>query len=146
MTERVTAETVTMAGEAIHNPAEPRHFMRLKPVKGKVRIMFRGSQLAESARAVRVLEVGRDFYDPVFYLPRDDVGAQLRQSERTTKCPLKGETTYFDWIDDAGNVIVTDIAWSYTMTFDFAEELRDLVAFDAGKVTIEEAPAETAAS
>ncbi len=141
MSSRITVECVTMAGEAIHNLAEPRHFMRVKPVSGRVRILSRaGTLLAQSARAMRLLEVGRDFYDPVIYLPADDVSARLEASGRTTRCPLKGETTYYHLMDDAGSMVAQDLAWSYTTTFEFSEELRGLIAFDPAQAVIEEAP------
>ena len=56
----------------IHNPGDPQHFMRLKPA-GLVEIWADGRRIARSERALRCLEVGRDLYDPVLYLPMEDV-------------------------------------------------------------------------
>ena len=140
MSRQTTIEIVTMVGEAIHNPDEPRHFMRLKPINGRMRVILAGETAADSERAIRVLEVGRDFYDPVVYFPSDDVTAKLAVSDKTTKCPLKGETTYYHVVDSKGSIIAENVAWSYTTTFDFASALKDLVAFDPGRVVVEEAP------
>jgi len=66
-------EEVTLAKETIHNPEDARHFMRIKPVAGRVRISHRGRLLAQSDRALRVLEAGKDLYDPTIYLQAGDV-------------------------------------------------------------------------
>lgn len=132
--------SVTMAHEAIHNPTDPRHFMRLKPANRHVRILLADKVLAETNQALRVLEVGKDFYDPIFYVPRNGVIAKLAPSSRQTHCPLKGNTTYYDLVDGVGGTVIKDAAWSYTDTMDFAAGLHDLVAFDPAFVTIEESP------
>jgi uncharacterized protein (DUF427 family) len=141
MSETDVRARVTLARETIHNPDEPRHFMRIKPVTGRVRILRDGRVLAESARALRVLEAGRDLYDPVLYLPAADVRAKLSLIEKRTYCPLKGHASYFDLVSDEGRVDVPEIAWSYRETLDCAVALKDLVAFDASRVVIEESPA-----
>ncbi len=131
---------VTLATATIHNPAEIRHFMRLKPVGRRVRILRDGAVLAESTGAVRLLEVGRDVYDPVIYVPRADVRASLGPNDTSTHCPLKGDAAYFDLLDETGTVAQPKIAWTYPQPFDFATELNGLVAFYADQVTIEESP------
>lgn len=128
--------------EAIHDPGDERHFMRLKPVSGRVRILRDGEVLAASTRALRMLEVGRDVYDPVFYLPREDVFAPLSPSRRTSHCPLKGDAAYHHLLDSAGCIAVEDIAWSYPQPLPFALALAGRVAFYATHVLQEEAPAE----
>ena len=132
---------ITMSKETIHNPAEPRHFMRLKPVAGRVRVLRDGAVLADTANALRVVEVGHDVYDPVLYLPREDVTAQLGPNPRSTHCPLKGDAVYFDLLGPDGEVQQPEIAWSYAKPFDFAADLAGRVAFYAKHVTVEEAPA-----
>ena len=145
MREDDVRASVTLAKETIHNPDEPRHFMRIKPVKGRVRVLYDGRVLAESTRALRVLEAGRDFYDPVVYFPASDVRANLLPVETRTFCPLKGHASYFDLAADGGRVEAPQIAWSYRETLEFAHALRDLVGFDASQVEIEEHPVASAA-
>ena len=136
MTDQSVRESVTMSQHTIHNPKEPRHFMRIKPVEGTVRILRGGRVLAESTRALRVLEAGKDLYDPCLYLPREDVKAELAASPKEkTWCSLKGHASYFDLPGEA-----EEIAWSYEDTYDFAAELKDLICFYGNKVTIEEHP------
>ena len=132
---------LTLISNAIRNPAEPRHFMRIKPVERRIVVWVDGEMLAETTGAVRVLEVGKDLYDPVLYLPAEDVSPRLRRNEEASShCPLKGDAVYFDLVDADGGVRVPKIAWSYSKPFDFAAELAGRVAFYAKYVTIEDAP------
>jgi len=127
----------TLVKDAIHNPAEPRHFMKLKPVNRAVRISCGDVVLAKSTRAVKLLEVGRDLYDPVIYLPVSDLVADLAPIEgKTTHCPLKGDAAYFAICEPAA-AKGDYVAWAYPDPFDFAAVLSDLIAFDAAKVRIE---------
>lgn len=137
MTEQSVRESVTRSKFTIHNPDDARHFMRIKPVAGTVRILRDGKVLAQSGRAVRVIEAGNDLYDPCIYMPREDVRAELTPSEKArTWCPLKGHASYFDLPGGPA-----EIAWSYDEPLDFADELKDLVSFYGDKVTVEESPA-----
>jgi len=134
------ASDLTLAKDTIHNPEEPRHFMKLKPVNRRVRILRDGEVLATSSESVRVLELGRDFYDPVLYFQPKDVTATLKRTKRTSHCPLKGDAVYFDLVDADGAVREAEIAWCYPEPFGTAAGLKDLIGFYADKVTIEEQP------
>jgi len=141
VTDATGREQVTLSRDTIHNPKDPRHFMRIKPVVGRVRILRNGRVLAESDQALRLIEAGKDIYDPTIYFPPGDVRAELTPTEKRTFCPLKGHAAYFDLVSDAGGTEVSEIAWSYQDTFDFAAELADYVAFYGNQVVIEEHPA-----
>ena len=125
---------------AVRNPANPRHFMRMKPVKARVEIRLGGALLAASSDALRVLEAGRDLYDPVLYLPAADVTAPLRPTGARTRCPIKGGSDYLDLLDDAGAVSAPRIGWRYDETVPGAEPLLGRIAFDAARVSICETP------
>lgn len=129
---------VTLSSHTIHNPSEPRHFMRLKPVTGRVRALRGGEVLADASDATQMIEIGKDVYDPVFYFPETSLAARLRRNDRTTHCPLKGDAVYFDLLDGAGDVAQASIAWSYPDPFDFAPELTGLIAFYPQFVAFEE--------
>ena len=89
---------ITLATATIHNPDEPRHFMRIKPVHSRVHIRLGDTVLADSCNAIRLLEVGRDFYDPMIYLPPQDIAVTLAPvAGRTSRCPLKGEASYWSF-------------------------------------------------
>ena len=143
MPESCERAQITLSTETIHNPAEPRHFMRIKPVKGRVRILFDDHVLAESNQALRLLEVGRDIYDPVFYLPMTDIQVELISRPKQTFCPLKGHASYFDLVLEQGDVQAAEIAWSYQDSLDIAEPIKDKIAFDASQVIVEEYPSVT---
>ncbi len=125
----------TLVENAVHNPAEPRHFMRIVPA-GSTRTASVGEHIiVESDAAVVVKEVGRDIYDPVVYFPRADVNMDaLERIDKTTHCPLKGDTEYFEVV--VGGETVSEAAWSYIDMVDGAEALQGLIAFDTRKVTV----------
>lgn len=134
---RADIRNVTLASDTIHNPDEPRHYMKLRPIEKVVRISMDGRVLAETRRATRLIEVGSDLYDPPIYVPPEDVRTELLPLSRETVCPLKGTATYF-----AVPELKTDapVAWSYRTPFGFASRLKGLIAFYADRVTVEESP------
>ena len=136
----MTHAAITLSTETTHNPGAPRHFMRLKPAGRRVRILRQGEVLAETDDALRLVEVGKDVYDPTLYLPEADIRAGLRQTDKATHCPLKGDAVYFDLLDADGNVVCPEIAWAYPAPFDFADALAGRIAFYSAQVTVEESP------
>ena len=128
---------VPLVPEMIHRPGEPSHMMRVKSAGRRVAVRFRGREIAASDRALRVMEIARDVYDPVLYLPLDDVSAPLAKTGRSTHCPLKGDTTYYDLADDPEG---TEIGWSYTRPLPIATVLEGYIAFDPARVSVEEGP------
>lgn len=129
---------VTLVEGAIHNPNEPRHFMRVVPAPGRQLARLAGQVVADSTEAVVVKEVGIDIYDAVIYFPRGDVAMhRLRSIDKTTHCPLKGDTEYFDIVAEDGGEHA-EAAWSY-IEMVAGDELRDLIAFDATKVRVTQA-------
>lgn len=136
----MTQSDVTLAQGTIHDPAEPRHYMKLKPVSGAVEVSMDGVVLARSTRAVRVLEVGRDLYDPVVYVPREDVAVALRRTERSTHCPIKGDAAYDDVVGPGGEVLAEALAWSYPEPLPMSRGLAPLVAFDPARTALTIAP------
>lgn len=127
--------------ERIENPNEPRHFALLRPAPRLVEVLRAGRVLARTRAALRLLEHGRELYDPVLYLPAADLEAELAERPETTHCPLKGDALYFDLLSPAGGVEAGKIAWSYPQPLGFASTLAGRVAFYADKVTIREGDA-----
>ena len=127
---------ITLVENAHHNPDEPRHFMRIVPSRTVQTASIEGKALANSSSALVVKEVGRDVYDPVVYFPRDDVAMDLLERiDKTTHCPLKGNTEYFDLVIDGQRTEAA--AWSYVGEMvQRGEEIRDLVAFDTSRVRV----------
>lgn len=125
---------VTLVRDAIHNPSEPRHFMQVVPAARRQVATIGGAVVADSSDAVVVKEVGRGIYDPIVYFPRADVAeGVLAGIDRTTHCPLKGDTEYFDLVVGADRH--AEAAWSY-VTLVTDNPLQGLVAFDPAQVRV----------
>ncbi len=103
---------------------------RVEPVPERIRVLVEGITIADSTRAVRVLETGGP---PVYYLPPSDVRRELlRPSRRVTICEWKGRAVYYT-LELPGRV-VPNIAWSYPDPSPGYEAIRDHLAFYAGLV------------
>ena len=132
-------ETPLVSG-MIHRPGTPAHMMRVRPAGRWVTVRLDDEVIARSRRVALLIEIGADVYDPAYYVPLDDVTADLVPTERSTHCPLKGDTTYYDLGPTGERGAVEGIGWSYTSPLEWAVELRGLIAFDPARVRIETAP------
>jgi uncharacterized protein (DUF427 family) len=123
----------------IVNPDSDQHYMELHRLEGMARVTVRGEPLAQSDDVLVVQEVGSKPYDPVLYFPRDGIAmAQLQANQHVSRCPLKGEASYFD--TDTRDRTDQDIAWSYQKVLDFDAELallRNRIAFDPKNPAVE---------
>lgn len=108
---------------------------RLEPAARHVRIVHCGVALADSTRALRVLETS---HPPVYYIPQNDIAMEwMRPSPRAQSyCEFKGSARY--WTIDMSNTckpgISVDAAWSYPSPTKPFAGLRDHLAFYASKV------------
>jgi len=122
----------TLIADAIRRPDEPAHFMVLKSLSHRASARVGGRTIADDPAPVRVQEAGRDLYDPVVYFERAAVDMTcLEPTDKTTHCPLKGSTEYFDVTVDGTRY--PNAAWSYVSVLDFDPRLARLVgriAFD----------------
>ena len=124
---------------AIRRPDAPAHFMVLKPVNKRIIIRLPDGQiLASSTNAIRLIEVGKTIYDPVLYLPRQDVSAAFEKQVNSTHCPLKGDASYFTFKFDEQTL--PDLAWCYEKPLEFSRDIAGLMAFYPDKVIVEEHP------
>lgn len=126
---------ISLAAGTIHNPIEARHFMSLRNVPGRVTILKEAHVLADSSDALVCLEVGKQLYLPVYYLPVVDVCAEMKAFDRSTHCPLKGDASYHALPGENA-----PIAWSYDRPFPYAEPLARRIAFNPAQVTITLSP------
>ncbi len=96
------------------------------PFIGRVRVVHAGRVVADTVRAIRVLETSQP---PAFYLPPADVDlARLTRSTGSTWCEWKGAATYWH-LDD-----VPQVAWSYAAPTSGFTAITDHLAFYAQKV------------
>ena len=103
---------------------------RVEPYRRSVRIEFNGVTIADTARALRVLETSGA---PVYYISPDDVHLEfLVPGAKRTICEWKGEAAY--WSVSVGGHVAENAAWSYPQPIADYEAIRDYLAFYAGKM------------
>ncbi len=128
-------EQITLVKEAIHRPDEPRHFMEYSYPEQRYVAKIGETVIAESGAVLKLSEVGYHIYDPVLYFPLADARLDLLQvSDKSSHCPLKGDTNYYDFND--GEASIDAVGWCYSRAFDFANVLADYVAFDSRLVSV----------
>ncbi len=103
---------------------------RVEPVAERIRVVVDGITIADSVRALRVVETAGA---PVYYLPPDDVRLDLlRANSQHSVCEYKGRAGYYDLATPGRTV--PSVAWSYDEPADGYEAIRGFVAFFAGRV------------
>jgi len=103
---------------------------RVEASTRRIRVLVGGVTVADTTRAVRVLETS---HPPVYYVPPEDVrGEVLRPTRRKTFCEFKGRASYYDL--EVGGRVVRDAAWCYPEPPAAFEVLRDRLAFYPGRV------------
>ena len=101
---------------------------RLEDFPGRIRIVFSGKTIVDTARAKRVLETS---HPPVYYIPPDDIDPEcLKGSPGESWCEWKGAARYFDV--EVGSERAAKAAWYYPRPTAGFESLADHVAFYAG--------------
>ena len=112
------------------NPApgfqdHPDHKLMLDTGPDAVTVQHGEALVAMTTSAVMLRE---DRYPVRAYVPRDDVQATLTKSEKTTRCPFKGEATYYHV--EADGKRLENAAWSYDAPYDEVEAIKGHLAFD----------------
>lgn len=112
------------------NPApgfrkKPDHRIMLDTGPDPVTVTRNGEIVAMTTTAVMLREDG---YPVRAYVPRDDVRARLEPTDRTTHCPFKGDTTYYDVT--VGGQALSNVAWSYEQPYEEMAPIAGHVAFD----------------
>jgi uncharacterized protein (DUF427 family) len=101
----------------------------------RVRVTFNGEIVADSRRAVTLRE---GHYEPVYYLPREDVRMdRLERTSHASHCPYKGDASY--WSVRVGGRVAENAVWSYERPYDEMRGIEGLVAFWKGRVDAIEA-------
>lgn len=103
---------------------------KVEPTTKRIRVKFGGEVVADTQRAMRVLETS---HPPVYYIPRADIREDLiLAGSRHTFCEFKGLASY--WTLRAHDKLSTDAAWSYERPSPGYEAIRGHLAFYVGKV------------
>lgn len=103
---------------------------RVEPFGKRVRVEFAGITIADSTKALRVLETAGP---PVYYIPPEDVLTRyLEPSQHTSLCEWKGISQY--WSIEIGEKRAINSAWSYPQPWSGYESIQDYIAFYASRV------------
>ena len=97
---------------------------RVEASSRRIRIVFNGETIADSTRAMRVLETS---HPPAYYIPKEDVQMdKLTRTSRRTMCEFKGAATY--WTVTVGNRSEENVAWTYETPVPAFEPIKGYVA------------------
>ncbi len=115
------------------NPNDP-HRITITPNPRRVRVLFEGTVVAETTRALILAEGS---LPKVNYVPRADATmAACTPTDRRTHCPFKGDASYFTL--SAGGATAENAVWTYESPFATVADIAGHLAFYPDKVTIEE--------
>jgi uncharacterized protein (DUF427 family) len=103
----------------------------LAPCAQRVRVQLGHATLADTLRALRVLETS---HPPTIYIPCDDVRTELLTDSdaRWTVCEYKGAARYLDALINDRRV--PEVAWTYPDPVTPYAALRHHIAFYPGRV------------
>ena len=101
----------------------------LEPVPQDIRILLGGELVAHTTRAFRVLET---HHAPTYYIPREDVRADLTPAQGQSYCEWKGTASY--WDVTLGEVTAPRAAWSYASPTERFAPLAGYLAFYAASM------------
>jgi uncharacterized protein (DUF427 family) len=113
------------AGTFNFQPPPPGWALYLEPTLKRIRVEVGGETIADSRRAMLLHESG---LQPIYYFPPEDVRSDvLEASDRHTRCPKKGEASYFTL--RVGDRVIENAAWYYPEPLADAPPIKDLIAF-----------------
>lgn len=112
------------------HPRDPYHRIDMLATDRHIRISLDGTLLAETDRALALFESN---LPTRWYLPIEDVRAELEPSDTVTHCPYKGTAGYYSVKVQGGK----DLVWHYEQPLDEVGRIKGLVCFFNEKVDIE---------
>jgi len=100
----------------------------------RILTLKKGTEIvAKTTNAIIVKEVGKGVYDPVFYIPKEDVVIPMALEEgKTSTCPIKGDASYWMPNEKTANYF----AWSYENANPRAKKIRGHIAFNMEYITL----------
>jgi uncharacterized protein (DUF427 family) len=101
------------------------HPIWTEPYARRVRAVLDGVAVVDSTHALLLLEAG---HLPVYYFPPEDVrGDLLEPTDTSTRCPYKGDASY--WSVRVGDRVVRDAVWSYQDPLPERTDIKGYFAF-----------------
>lgn len=102
----------------------------VEPTAKHLQVLFSGVMIADTRRAVRVLETS---HPPVYYIPPADIQMQyLAQTTGRSLCEWKGQAWYYNVT--VGDVCELNAAWFYPEPTAAFASLRGYIAFYAQRM------------
>jgi uncharacterized protein (DUF427 family) len=99
--------------------------IRVEQSPKRVRVVIGNVAVADSRRVLLLFEKG---HLPVYYFPPEDVRRDLLEpTDKHTRCPYKGEASY--WTVKVGDREVPSAVWSYLDPIPEAAEIKGCMAF-----------------
>ncbi len=123
----------TVTGPAPGFRRHPEHRITIINAHAEWSVSQGRTVFANSEHARVLKETG---YRDVVYFPAVDVRFEtLTQSSSETSCPFKGRAAYFRSAADSNE---SDIAWTYSSTYDEVKQIEGFIAFYTDRVDIKE--------
>ncbi|MDQ0469147.1 DUF427 domain-containing protein [Labrys wisconsinensis] len=108
----------------------PDHPITVTPNARRVRVVFNGRVVAETARALTLKE---STYPAVQYIPREDADMSLfERTAHATHCPYKGDASYFTLRADGREA--ANAVWSYEHPYKAVSGIAGHLAFYPDRV------------
>jgi uncharacterized protein (DUF427 family) len=104
----------------------------ITPIDGPVTVAAGSTVLGTSHRALELRESG---YPPVVYVPREDIDMErLVRTSHTTKCPWKGQASYYSIKGNFG--MLANAVWSYETPIADVAPIAGHLAFYPDRVSV----------
>jgi uncharacterized protein (DUF427 family) len=111
----------------------PDHPISVAPTGRPVRVLAGDQEIARTDDALTLSEAD---YPPAQYLPREAVDmSKLQRSNERTRCPYKGEASYFHIV--LGDGRIENAVWSYEDPYPAVAEIKGRLAFYPDRTRIE---------
>jgi uncharacterized protein (DUF427 family) len=119
--------------EVFVHPRDPYHRVDVMPTSRHIRISLDGEVLAETDQAMALFESNLPIR---WYLPREDVTAELEPTDTHTRCPYKGTAGYYA-VRRGNGETVKDLIWYYDDPLRAVDPIAGRLCFFNERVDVE---------
>lgn len=124
MTDTATSRPIKVPG--------PDHPITIEPHTTRLTVRVGEALVADTTAALVLREA---HYEPVYYIPREDVDASvLVRSSTESYCPYKGDAAYYA-VRTADGALIEDAIWTYEQPFPAVAPIAGHLAFYPQNVT-----------
>ncbi len=119
--------------EVFVHPRDPYHRVDVIATSRRLRFSLEGEVLAETDRAMALFESN---LPTRWYVPREDVSAELEPTDTVTRCPYKGIASYYA-VRRTGGELVKDLIWYYDDPLPAVGQIAGRLCFFNERVDVE---------